>query len=323
MKQLQNKDDLINLSHFFRRDNSGVLEFRGNDRLDFLNRLSTNDIRSLAPATGAATVLTNEKGRIIDVLFVTQWLDKSLVVCSPNNGENVIRWLKKYLIMDDVKIADQTTSYCQFELHGESIHEHSHFLFGTDTDIKPLFHPRELIIDDAIPCIVFRVPSPKTFAVKIMTSKEHDGKLSSYLAQYYTEIDTHHYQQMKIVYGMPSFGTELRDSYNPLEAGLLHYVNFKKGCYIGQEVIARLDSYNKVKQRIIGLISRHQLSAGDTLVAEGQSVGNITSVFCDESTQSWYGLGYIRNEYAIDDTYVNVNDHSVYISSFPLETYGT
>jgi len=322
MKQLQNKDALINLSHFFRRDTSGILEFRGNDRLDFLNRLSTNDVRSLQPATGAATVLTNEKGRIIDVLFLTEWIDKSLVICSPANAENVMRWLKKYLIMDDVKISDQSKSYSQFELHGESIHEHSHFLFGTDTDIKPMFHPRELIIDDSIPCIVFRIPSPKTFGVKIITSLEHGNKLSAYLGQHYNEIDSHSYELMKIVYGMPSFGTELNEAYNPLEAGLLHYVNFKKGCYIGQEVIARLDSYNKVKQRIIGLISQHQLAPGVYLVAEGQQVGCITSVFCDDSTKTWYGLGYVRNEYAINGTHLQVNDHSVYISSFPLETYG-
>jgi folate-binding protein YgfZ len=247
--------------------------------------------------------------------------DKTLCFCSPNNGETVLRWLKKFIIMDDVRISDRSDAFAQFEIHGDNIHELSPIFFDNDTPIVPMFHPREVSIADNIFCMTFRIPSVKSLGLKIIIAVEHIDRMYQYLSEIYPELDDDEYRNMKIIFGMPTFGKELKDAYNPLEAGLLHYVNFKKGCYIGQEVIARLDSYNKVKQRIVGIVCSFPIHQGDALQADAVNIGNITSVFLDEDEQKWFALAYIRTEYAIEDTFVSIHGQQAFISSFPLRSH--
>jgi folate-binding protein YgfZ len=320
-KQLHKQNSIAALANFFRTDIASVIEMKGADRLDLLNRLSTNAVASLLPQTGAATVLTNEKGRIIDVVQAIHFADRTLGFCSPNNGETVIRWLKKFIIMDDVRISEQTAAFAQFEIHGESIHEQTPIFFDNDTPIVPMFHPREVSIDGNVSCMTFRIPSIKSLGLKIIVLVENVNKVHQYLSEIYPELNDEEYRNMKIMFGMPTFDKELKDAYNPLEAGLLHYVNFKKGCYIGQEVIARLDSYNKVKQRIVGIVCSDPIHEGDAVHADTLNIGNITSVCFDENEQKWFALAYIRTEYAIHDTFVSVQGQQAYISSFPLRSH--
>jgi folate-binding protein YgfZ len=105
-------------------------------------------------------------------------------------------------------------------------------------------------------------------------------------------------EYLRVTAGIGQIGNEWTDSYNPLEAGLLHLTSFNKGCYIGQEVVARLDSYNKVKQRLMGLKGADVFAAGDELQVDGVVVGRVTSVVPSIHGDCWYGLGYVRGEHA-------------------------
>ena len=86
------------------------------------------------------------------------------------------------------------------------------------------------------------------------------------------------------------------ESYNPLETGLIGSIDFHKGCYIGQEVIARLDSYKKIQKHLVTLIIQgaHDIPAGADLTCDGQYAGKVTSVALNPSTNSLVGLGYIN-----------------------------
>ncbi|GIT45139.1 MAG: hypothetical protein Ct9H300mP11_30750 [Chloroflexota bacterium] len=101
---------------------------------------------------------------------------------------------------------------------------------------------------------------------------------------------------IRINYGIPEYGPELGEPYNPLEAGLIGSVDFTKGCYIGQEVIARLDSYKKVKRHLVTLTFDNgaAVSSGDELEQDGQPVGMVTSVAPESSDGVLKGLGYVK-----------------------------
>ncbi len=90
------------------------------------------------------------------------------------------------------------------------------------------------------------------------------------------EIET-----LRVLAGVPAYGHELTELFNPLELGLRSAVSFTKGCYVGQEVIARLDSYGKVQRELVSLDLRGSTSearVGDDLVVAGESVGALTSI---------------------------------------------
>ena len=113
-------------------------------------------------------------------------------------------------------------------------------------------------------------------------------------------------ETLRIANGQPAYGSEMSDTYNPLEAGLIGAIDFHKGCYIGQEVIARLDTYHKVQKYLVTL--RFESDGGDVseLAAAlpgarladdaGKAMGLVTSatVVPTPAGAELVGLGYVR-----------------------------
>ena len=100
----------------------------------------------------------------------------------------------------------------------------------------------------------------------------------------------------RVNFGVPEFGPELGEPYNPLEAGLIGSVDFAKGCYIGQEVIARLDTHQQVQKYLVSLIfdAYTTVSPGDELLQGGKQVGTVTSVAPEPLDGVLKGLGYVK-----------------------------
>ena len=95
--------------------------------------------------------------------------------------------------------------------------------------------------------------------------------------------------------GSPAFGSEMGEPYNPLEAGLIGAIDFTKGCYIGQEVIARLDSYDRVQKylAVLRFSDGADATAGASLAHEGRTAGAVTSLYRTPGGEL-RGLGYVR-----------------------------
>ena len=104
------------------------------------------------------------------------------------------------------------------------------------------------------------------------------------------------YEAVRVRYGVPVHGPEMGEPYNPLEAGLIGSIDFAKGCYIGQEVIARLDTYQKVQKRLVSLRFSPEAdpSVGVDLQDDGKPVGTVTSAVRVPTTEETIGLGYVR-----------------------------
>ena len=104
------------------------------------------------------------------------------------------------------------------------------------------------------------------------------------------------YQALRIGEVAPEYGGEMGEAYNPLETGLWGSISFTKGCYIGQEVIARLDTYQKVQKHLVSLSfsPNARVQEGAKLAQEGKEVGSVTSVVKLPTTGELMGLGYVR-----------------------------
>jgi folate-binding protein YgfZ len=108
------------------------------------------------------------------------------------------------------------------------------------------------------------------------------------------------YNIYRIEQGLPIAPHELNDEYNPHEAGLVDYIDFNKGCYIGQEVIARLQTYSKVQRKLVGVkFSDPIVSNNGRIILEdnGAEVGTVTSSAISHKLGSPIGLAYIKNSH--------------------------
>ncbi len=116
----------------------------------------------------------------------------------------------------------------------------------------------------------------------------------------------------------PAFPNELNDSFNPYEVNLIKYVNFTKGCYIGQEVIARLDTYEKVKFNFAGFILDRDYNFEDKIIYKKDltGIGELTSKTYSPNLKAFIGLGIYNkklSEEELTDIYLRENDELIKI----------
>ena len=279
------------------RPHAGWVRMEGADRLDLLQRLTTNDLTPLREGKGLQTVLLTEKARIIDVLTVLEFGTHTMLITSMQPPTPVISWLKKYIIMDDVRLRDASSAVHMLEVMGPRSSEAVHQLTGVGVAELAGCAKTDWIQHGEI--TVVRMPSSLEVSYWLIAAPEHLAPLrealinaADHLPQLTNEQDT----TLRVRSGMGAIGHEWTEAYNPLEAGLLHLTNFAKGCYIGQEVVARLDSYNKVKQRVMGFSADTPIAEGDAILAADAIVGVLTTVVAVGGT--WKALGYIRGEHA-------------------------
>ena len=109
---------------------------------------------------------------------------------------------------------------------------------------------------------------------------------------------------VRIENGTPDYGRELVEDYNPLEAGLMDFISFNKGCYIGQEVVARLNTYDKVQKHLVRLYwDGEDVPELPTILShEGRSVGTLTSAAVALGGGRCIGLGYVRKAHVHENT---------------------
>ena len=290
----------------------GRLRCTGEDSLDLLNRLSTNALMALPAGSGAHTVLTSNKGRIVDVTFVLRRDDHLLLLTGDGNEARVAEWIDFYTIIEDTEVEDVTAGTTAVSLMGPSAPTLLASLAGPDAAPAENEDAAEVAIDGvqatairrdvgAIPAFDLIAPGADGPALREAVTDAgacQAGRDAVELA--------------RIEQGVPAFGAELSESYNPLEAGLQHMVSYTKGCYIGQEVIARLTTYDKVQKRLVRLTWPADAGAapGVKLMLDGRQAGVVTSAIRDPRTGDGLGLGYVRKALIDPDAHLTSADGS-------------
>ena len=281
------------------RSDVGRLIVRGEDSLDLLNRLSTNELATLKVGAGAATVLTTNKGRVVDLLRV-HWDESRLVVfTSPGNQERVAEWIDFYTFVEDVAVEDVTSEATMLSLTGSAS---TGFLDGLTSGQASLLAPLGRLHTQVsgVSVEVYRSDFLGTPSFDIVVDSEYKERLSAVLRDGgAVPVGADAVEAVRIERGIPAFGKELTEDYNPHEANLVHHVSFSKGCYIGQEVITRLQTYQKVSKYLVGLRwDGEGLAPGSFLAHDGKRMGIVTSVASLPHTGANVGLGYVRKQFA-------------------------
>ena len=272
----------------------GCLKATGADVLDLLHRLSTNAVESLTAGQGASTILTDDRGRIIDLITVANLGDYILLLTSPNLQQRIVQWLDKYTILEDIEVEDLTGSTHVIGLVGPSAANVARALTGVDADALQPYHSQAISAagtgGHVLRCDMGQLPN----LYLIGEEASGDALWRSAVEAGARPMGLEAYQALRVELGIPANGSELGDAYNPLEAGLMGAISFTKGCYIGQEVIARLDTYQKVQRRLVSLKLTGPAEPGMRLVRDDREVGVITSVSRLPSSGQLRGLGYVR-----------------------------
>ena len=297
-------DALTGAVGLVRRSHVGRLELTGEDALDLLNRLSTNKLEDLTPGAGMGSVLTSAKGRIVDLLLVLMLEDRLLLLVGPDARERVAEWIDFFTFTEDVTVCDLTADTAMFSLIGPNAPVLVEEIAGEQASMLPLYgvHTANL---GGVNATLVREDLGALPGFDIIAPAAEGERLWRYLVERSAgdgamPVGSLALETVRVEQGVPAPGRELSEDYNPLEAGLLHHISFNKGCYVGQEVIARLDTYKKVSKYLVGLSwdGQNLPPTGASLTVDGRRSGVVTSAVWSESLERGIGLGYVRKAYA-------------------------
>jgi folate-binding protein YgfZ len=273
------------------RSHWGCIRVSDDDRLRFLHNQSTNNFQVLKPGQGCDTVMVTSTARTIDLVTSYVLDDAVLLLVSPNRRQLIMQWLDRYIFFaDQVKLTDITAETATFSLIGPQSHGIVEKLGAGDLIGQP--YGNHILVDGVIVAVGSGLATPGYTLILPVTNKETLwNKILSYGAG---EVSDRAWEMLRIVQGRPAPDAELTDDYNPLEVGLWQTISFNKGCYIGQETIARLNTYKGVKQYLWG-IHLDGAAEPETIITIGEEkVGKLTSY--TTTPNGHFGLGYIRSK---------------------------
>lgn len=277
---------------FVDRSDLGMLKITGETRLDLLHRMSTQDLNSLSSGEGAATVFTTEIGRIIDRILVYVSSDTVYALTGEGNSDPFARYLMRFVFFnDDFHLEDISDDTAIFGVYGPQAGALLTVAGFPETDL-PLHHWRQTTIDGTT-AYIHRTDPVAGDGYFVMSRQEDAAALRAALAGAgITEIDDAAFDFLRVESGQPRFGRELTADYIPLETGLWDDVSFHKGCYVGQEIIARMESRGKLAKQLVLLRPEAPVNPGAPIMADGKAAGSITSAAVGPDGP--LALGYVK-----------------------------
>jgi len=264
------------------RSHEGRLRLVGKDSFDLINRMSTNNMLNLAVGEGCGTVFANPNGRILDRVVGYHLPDGDLLMLAgPGRGEPLRQYLQRNIFFnDDVKLTAITAVTRQFALHGPA----SPAIIAELVPAAAELTVHQCVIAEIAGCeATITRGKPYSAAYYTIITSVDDAAI---IWQAIVETGRSHalkpsgglvYNALRIRSGVPGTGRELSADYIPLEVGLWDEISFNKGCYTGQEIIARMESRERVARTIIHVTAEQAIAQGAELYADGKRVGMVTS----------------------------------------------
>ncbi len=285
------------IKYYLSPENNTVLKLTGADSLDLMHRISTNDLRGLKDGTFIETIFTTEKGRIVDLVQVCMLNGDFFITGHPGKAQALQNWLRKFIIADDVSV-EILNNYRIAEIFTQSGNQD----FEQDNNIIHPHHDKKSFLF-----------SPGKGRMRLVYHADDQTAASDYLlGKGYNQASESMFVKFRVENMIP-WSAELGEEFNPHEVGIIDRVNFRKGCYIGQEVIARIETYGKV-QKVIKKVTVSEPVNSDLPLKlidhENKDAGFLTSWVLNESNNSYVGLGVIRKAYLEQGTKLSAADGS-------------
>ena len=288
--------------YFFIQKNSSIINQSGKDALDLLQRLTTNDISDLSIQNPIRTLLTNNKGRIIDSILVFMNTDRDLnLICDSGDTSMVIKEIDRFTIIEDSNLYDNSDEFARVTVFGDV-----EDLFFKEPFNTNIIDSKNEIFIEGFKIIVLEDKTKKAPWYELIVKKENLQKITELLISLNciqaNEMNLNSYCIHNLI---PSYNREYGIHTNPIESGLVDLISFEKGCYVGQEVIARIHNYNKVKRAVVLLKLEKPVNIGDKLKIESSIIGEITSF---SEGNNLIALGLVKIKYSSEGTTYSINE---------------
>jgi folate-binding protein YgfZ len=280
-----------------------LVSVEGEGRVSFLQGMLSNEIQALAAGHGCRALLLDNKGKVQADLDLWVEIEAIILACDAAVAENVLAGLRKYVLATPVQFRELDDEQGVVGLVGpgavallegigiqvppDTSHGHIRaFVAGVDV---------RLARTTALAAEGFEIHLPREAHADVATAlrKAGDGNL--------LDVGSEAAEVLRVEAGLPREGSELTGEQFPQEVRLDDAISYDKGCYLGQETVARIHYRGNVNRLLVGLRFREPVARGDSLFAQEKEIGEVTSVAVSPRLGP-IGLGYVRRELAAAGT---------------------
>ena len=300
---------------------STQIELTGPDAPAFLNRLCTNKVDRLMPGAGCEAFLTDAKGHVVAWVLVFRRAESLVLRAAAGQAEKIVAHLDRYLIRDKVELNDQSPRQREFLLAGEKAED---VLCGLAALVPANEHLAHVDIDSCgIRGSVRRLAlgGSRVFLISVDMAGS-DVAWQSLQSAGARPCGPSAAESLRIEAGWPDSGTDITEENLPQEIGRDRLaISFDKGCYLGQETVARIESRGHVNRLLVGLqFSTSEIPPHRTELSDGEKlVGNVTSAAYSPRLGTALALGYVARRLAEAGTRLNSTQGTVAVVDLPLQ----
>jgi folate-binding protein YgfZ len=300
------------------------LAFTGPDRVRYLNAILTNNIKDLVPGRGVVSLFLNPQGHIQAEIETYAQADRLFCVSFAMIRETLAPALDKYIIMDDVTLADETEEYGTLALEGPAAVAMARELTGLDLAQFAELEWKETMLA-SLPCRAVRRSPGAIAGAEFLAERAHLTalwkELEAAARRYgggpmgYTALNA-----LRLEQGIPWFGYDYGEKQIPHEAGLQDsHISYTKGCYTGQEIVERVRSRGQVNRVRVSLRfdSPAPPERGAVLLADGKEAGLVTRTAFSPALEAAIGMGYVRREMSAPGSRLRCGEAGVTVIAAP------
>ncbi|MCU1290721.1 MAG: Glycine cleavage system protein [Acidobacteria bacterium] len=293
--ELLNDYKTIRRAGGFYESGHGLIAVSGKEAAKFLNGLITNDVAKLEENAQMSAAFPNAQGRLLAAVRGLRRGDVFVFQTDGATHEKVFQNLFRFTYAGDFFVEDRTALYKSFEVQNSA------------------FSPQspEIIAFSSSNGTVYHVPEQSAEAFK-----------SELIEQNAVEISEELYEILRIENGTPLYGVDMDETTIVPELGFPDLISYTKGCYIGQEIIARIHFRGHIAKQLTGLIFEDDaadIKPNDEIKSpEGKNAGKITSVTFSPKLGKPIALAFVRYDYLTEGTQLKVNDFTAKVKTLPF-----
>ena len=312
----------------FDQTDRGRLELSGADAQTFLHRITANDVRALGVGQGQRNLLLSSKGKVLFDFDLFRLPERIVLSASPGAHTALRAALDTYLFAEKVLLADTTDSYAPLALLGPRADQIVRAVGGVDAPQADYSWSEGRF--EAAPLRFVRQPQYGSRAIRVIAEPARVPALWKALHNAgATPAGIVVRDSLRIEAGAALDGEDINDTVYPQEARLEHAFSLTKGCYIGQEVVAKIDTYGGLNKRLVALKISHDdpLERGTRLhredAGEWRDLGVITSWSYSFVLDSGLVLAYVKRRHQAAGTLFRVGDGPATATIVPLPVRAT
>ena len=297
------------------------LVLTGEDRVRWLNGMVTNNVRDLAVGHGVYNFVLTAQGRIVGDLVAYNRGDHLLVTTDRGQSAAITEIFDRYIIMDDVEVADISDKLSAVGLAGPKA---AQVLRAAGIDVSQL-EPGQVVdlVWHDMGISVARGTHPNLDAYEIWFAAEQADKVwDALLAAGAVAVGSEALELYRIARGVPLHGRDFGQRDLPQETEQKHALNFSKGCYIGQEIVERIRARAILHRTFTGFkVEGEPPQQGTKVQSDGKNIGEITSAarVPFPSGERSVALGYLRREFEAPGTAVQIGEQQATVQSIPFK----